>query len=248
MKNIIYLSLMFVALSLFSCEYDNYDAPSLTFSGKLKCEGEDVLFDGASGRGLLKVFQKGFGKVDVGTPVYVNGDGIFNQLLFAGEYWLTPDNHQYPFEFKQFKSLGNGLGYDSIYIDLKSSLNMDIEVVPYYSLRDFDVSLENDQLVMKFKVEKNTATDMPAPAITKVRGYVGTSSIVNSETTCAASADINVSGDAELSIEIPLDTYRASYVNNFRTYAYCRVAVELENIPDYYLFSEVKEITGLPEE
>ncbi len=27
-----------------------------------------------------------------------------------------------------------------------------------------------------------------------------------------------------------------------------RVALELENIPDYYLFSETKEITGIPEE
>lgn len=248
MRKIVYLSLIFVALIFSSCEYDNYDAPSLTFNGKLKCNDKDVLFDGASGKGLLKVFQKGFGKVDVGTPIYVNGEGVFNQLLFAGEYWLTLDNHQYPFEFKQFKSLGNGLGYDSIYIDLKNSLNMDIEVLPYYSLQDFNVSLVDDKIVMKFKVEKNTTTTLPAPVIKKVRGYVGTSSIVNSETTCAVSMDVNVSENTELAIEMPISSYRASYVNNFRTYAYCRVAIELENIPEYYLFSDVIKIEDLPEE
>lgn len=247
MRKIVYLSLMCLALFLSSCEYDNYDAPSLAFNGKLKYNDKDVLFDGAFGRGLLKVFQKGFGKVDAGTPVYVNGEGAFNQLLFAGEYWLVPDNHQYPFEFEQFKSLGNGLGYDSIYIDLKNSLNMDIEVLPYYLLHDFNVDLIDDKLVMKFKVEKNTTTTLPAPVIKKIRGYVSTSSIVNSETTCAVSTDVNVSENTELAIEMPIASYRSSYINNFRTYAYCRVAIELENIPDYYLFTEVKKIEDLPE-
>ncbi len=44
----------------------------------------------------------------------------------------------------------------------------------------------------------------------------------------------------------PVATYQNGYVNNFRDYAFCRVAIELENIPNYYLFTEVKKIEGLP--
>ncbi|WP_300704886.1 DUF3823 domain-containing protein [Bacteroides sp.] len=246
MKKIILLSLVLVSFLFASCEYDNYDAPSVTISGNLTYNGKKLPFDGNSGRSLLKVVQTGYGKVDSGTAIQVDTDGKFTQLLFPGEYWLTPYNNQYPFEFEQFTNLGSGLGYDSIHIELKKNLEMDIEVIPYYEVRDYTASLQGTDMLMKFKVVKSTDTKKAAPAIKKVRLYVSTSSIVSTYTTCNVVKDVNVTTDAELEISMPIASYQNGYVNNFRDYAFCRVAIELENIPNYYLFSEVKKLEGLP--
>ena len=69
---------------------------------------------------------------------------------------------------------------------------------------------------------------------------------MNSTTTCAITKAVEVDGSADLEVSIPVATYQNGYVNNFRDYAFCRVAIELENIPNYYLFTEVKKIEGLP--
>lgn len=245
MKKIIYLSFVILACTFASCEYDNFDAPSLTVSGNLTYNGKNVLFDGNPARTLLKVVQSGFGKVDGGTALQVSDAGAFTQLLFAGEYWLTPFNNQYPFEFTQFENLGSGVGYDSIYIDLQDNLKMDIEVIPYYEISNYSVSLDGANMVMKFNAAKVTGTQKAAPAIRNIRCFVSTSKIVNSATTCAVTRAVNVTG-GDLQISMPVTTYQNGYVNNFRDYAYCRIAIELDNIPNYYLFSEVLKLEGLP--
>lgn len=245
MKKIIYLSLVLLACMFASCEYDNFDAPSLTVSGNLTYNGKNVLFDGNPARTLLKVVQTGFGKVDGGTAIQVSDAGSFTQLLFSGEYWLTPYNNQYPFEFTQFENLGAGIGYDSIYIDLQDNLKMDIEVIPYYEISNYNVSLDGNNMVMKFSVSKVSGTQKAAPAIRNIRCFVSTSKIVNSATTCAVTKAVNTTG-GDLSISMPVTTYQNGYVNNFRDYAYCRIAIELDNTPNYYLFSEVQKLEGLP--
>lgn len=245
MKKILFLSLALISILFASCEYDNYDAPSLSLNGNVVYKGKSLQWDGSAGRTILRVYQQGFGKVDGGTFVQVKDDGSFNQLLFQDEYWLTPYNNQFPFEFSQFK-YKSGVGYDSIHIDMKKDLKMDIEVTPYYELNNFAVSLAGDNIVMKFNVSKVSGTQTPAPAIKNVRAYVSTTTLVNSTTTCAVVKAVNTSADGELEVAIPVTTYQNGYVNNFRSYAFCRVAIELENIPNYYLFTEVKKLEGLP--
>ncbi|MGQ8334948.1 DUF3823 domain-containing protein [Sunxiuqinia sp. A32] len=251
MKRIIYLSFIILAIISSSCEYDNYDSPSLLLSGNLTYNGQNFLFDGNPDRGLLSVFQKGFGKVDIGTAIKVCEDGSFQQLLFSGEYWLTPNNNQYPFEFSEFDSYGAGLGYDSLYVNLKSDFEKNIEVVPYYTINNFSTSVEGGNIVLKFDVANNTGTVKPAPRVVKARCYVGTSAIVNSKTSCTKSMDVNISDQGSVEITVSIsegnDSYRRMYVNNFRDYAFCRVAIELENIPNYYLFSDTKKVEGLPQ-
>lgn len=245
MKKIVYLSIAFLSFLFASCEYDNYDAPSLAFSGNMVYNGKNLQWDGSSARTILRVFQSGFGKVDGGTFIQVKDDGSFNQLLFKDEYWLTPYNNQFPFEFSQFK-YQSGVGYDSIHIDMKKELRMDIEVIPYYELNDFTASLEGNNIVMRFKVARVAGTQSPTPIIRNVRGYVSTTKLVNSSTTCAVTRGVNTGADGELEISMPVTTYQNGYVNNFRDYAFCRVAIELDNIPNYYLFTEVQKVEGLP--
>jgi hypothetical protein len=245
-------ALLFI-LVLQSCEYDNYEAPSISFTGKLTHDGQNFLYDGSSGRGLLVLHQKGFGKIDNGTGIRIDEEGNFSQLIFPGEYWLTLNNTRYPFELDDFHSLGAGLGYDSIYINVKSNQVLNLEVKPYYTISDFSVAVEGTDIVMRCNVQKNEGTREVAPRVIFGRAYVSTSSKVNGGTTCTKSkrAIITDSGNIEIAIPIKansLPNYRGSYTNNYRDYAFCRMAIELDGIAQYYLFSDIKKLEGIPQE
>ena len=78
-KSIIAATFVILGFTMTSCEYDNYDAPSYVFSGQLKCDGENFPFD--SNRGLLRVFQKGYGKVDGGgTGIRTNNSSLMQSI------------------------------------------------------------------------------------------------------------------------------------------------------------------------
>ncbi|NLK48887.1 MAG: hypothetical protein BWY08_00627 [Bacteroidetes bacterium ADurb.Bin174] len=250
MKQINYIVFIVSVMFLISCEYDNYDGPSVKFTGSLiTASGDPFFYDGNPGRGLIKVIQKGFGKTDGGTNVRVDERGNYAQLLFPGEYWLTLENNPYPFEVENINSLGAGLGYDSIKIDLKSDLKMDFKVTPYYLLTDFTAKVENNNIVLNCNVTKNPDAPATAPKVTFGRGYVSTTSIVNGGTllTRTKRAVITDSGSFEVVIPIfGVNSFREIYTNNFKESAYCRVSVELEGIPSYYLFSNITKIENVP--
>ena len=246
MKKIIILLLATILFT--ACEYDNYDAPSVTFSGQLLYNDKPFLCDGNDARDIFLFFQEGFGKVDWGTKMHTLADGSYQQLLHSGGYKLTLGNVKYPFEINEFPA--GTVGYDSIYYDLKKDVRQDFHITPYYEISDLDAKLEGINIVAKFKVKKVSGTSKPAPRIVKARIYLGINHFVNSKSPVVAEqeVDANFSGDGELTVSIDAIKYRTGYKENYRDNAFYRVALELENIPDYYLFSETKEITGIPEE
>lgn len=251
MKNMRILSIIILFVCLFSsCEYDNYDSPHITFSGNLTTNGESFLYDGNPNRPVLKLIQKGFGKVDDGTIVRIDENGKFQQLIFEGDYWLTLNNTKYPFELTDFNSLGAGLGYDSIYMHITSNVNNNLEVKPYYTISNFRASVENDNIVLKADVAVNPGTRQPAPKVIFAKGFVSTSSKVNSQTVCTKSKRAVVTNTGSIEVAIPIHNnvtaYREIYINNFRDYAFCRIALELDGISNYFLFSEIIKIDGVP--
>ncbi|MCD8262597.1 MAG: DUF3823 domain-containing protein [Bacteroides sp.] len=65
-----------ITILLFSsCEYDNYDAPSYVFKGRLVCDGENFPFD--SNRTIFNFVQQGYGKADGGTEMRINDEGHY---------------------------------------------------------------------------------------------------------------------------------------------------------------------------
>jgi hypothetical protein len=251
MKKTVFLSIILFTVLLSSCEYDNYDAPSLTIKGNIMYNGNKYVFDGNPNIGVITLVQKGFGKIDVGTNVRIDENGAFTQLIFPGDYWLTLANNPYPFEFKDFHSLGTGLGYDSIPMNITSNVVKDIEVTPYYQISDFALSVSSGKIVANFKVKKTIGTINVAPKVIRARCFLSTSSIVNSATTFSAQVIKSITDSANVAISMNISTgaqsYRSMYVNNLRDYAYCRVALELNNTPKYYIFSETLKIEGLPQ-
>jgi len=249
MKKIIFLNIILFAVLMVSCEYDNYDAPDITFKGNLTYNGSNYLFDGNPGLNVITFIQKGYGKVDVGTNVRIDESGAYSQLIFPGDYWLTLANNQYPFEFKDFKSLGVGLGYDTIPMKITGNTVRNIEVTPYFEIRDFKLSVSSGNIVANFKVKKIPGTTNPAPKVIRTRCFVSTSSIVNSATILSKSVIKSITDSATVTIPVSISTgstsYRQIYLNNNRDYAFCRVALELNGIPNYYIFSPTLKIEGL---
>lgn len=246
-----HIAMTFAWMALVSCEYDNYEAPSYEFKGQLMMGGgEPFLFD--ANKTLFKFYQSGFGKEDDGTNLNVDNNGNYKQLLFDDVYKLTLVNQALPFEMPDFPSKGAGLGYDSIPYRMTANVNQNFEVRPYYRLSNLkaELSANGKNIVATFEVTKMTNTEKEAPRIKTVRLYLGTGIIVDSGTACQRSTNVTDPDQTTFSVQIPLAFYRDKkyYINNFRTYAYYRVAVELEGIPDYYLFSGIQRIEGLPVE
>lgn len=254
MKKIQLIVVSLLALSFTACEYDNYEPPAIRVSGQLTSNGANFLYDGAGSRSLLKLIQKGYGKDDPGTPLYINQDGSFTQLVFPGEYWLTLDNNPYPFELPDFPSLGGGMGYDSIHMNITSDVLRNFEVIPYYFISDFSATVERKNIVLTATVTKNPAVsqqNIPEPSF--VRGFIGTNTLVNSGSRCTKQSRARLTnGTGTVSVSIPISgsaiSYRGAYTYNTRDYAYCRIALELDGIPNYYLFSETIKLEGIPQE
>lgn len=241
-KNIVLSAFVMLGVIVTSCEYDNYEAPSYLFSGQLTCDGGSFQFD--ANKSIFRLFQEGYGKVDQGIDIRTNNDGHFQQLLFNSQYKLTLANNPYPFEIEEFQSLGTGLGYDSIKYDITSNIIKNFEVKPYYKIKDFTLDFDGKNFIANFNIDKNS--DKAIPNVIRAYLFVGTSNIVNSGTLYSKSVTVKANNQTSARVSAQLSNYRKKYVNNFRDYAYCRVAIELEGVPDYYLFSEVKRIDGLP--
>ncbi|WP_455584734.1 DUF3823 domain-containing protein [Bacteroides sp.] len=247
-RNILLLACVTMGTVLASCEYDNYEAPSRLFSGQLKCDGENFPYD--SNRDLFRFLQSGFGKVDGGTGMRVDDDGHYQQLLFNDDYKLTLVNQQLPFEIPELGIFKAGIGYDSIAYHIQSDVVKDFEVKPFYKISNLNAELSGNKIVATFDVTKMTNTVKEPPRIKRTYIYLSTSKLVNSNIKCQKLTLISATDPTTLQASIPLAEYRKKqyYPNNFRTYAFYRVAIELDGIPDYYLFSEVKKIENLPVE
>lgn len=243
-KNIYMLLLMLLGLS--SCEYDNYDAPSVTFSGQLLYNGSPFLHDGNPARNIFAFFQEGFGKIDPGTGMFTREDGTFQQLLFPGEYKLTLVNKALPFEIEELPI--QAVGYDSIAYDLRKDTKVDFHVTPYYEISNLEAGMDGIDIKATFHVKRVEGTRLPAPRVVKAKIYLGTNRLVNSICPVVAETPVNISEEGNVTISISAINYRNGYQENFREYAFYRVALELENVPDYYLFSDIKKVEGIPEE
>jgi hypothetical protein len=221
------------------------------FTGKLTCNGQSFLYDGNPAYNVLKLYQKGFGKVDNGTNVRIDEEGNFSQLLFAGDYWLTLNNTPYPFEFEEFHSRGVGLGYDSLYLNIQSNMVKNFEVKPYFIINDFSVTVEGENIVFRCRVAKNENLQSTPPRVIFGRAFLSPTSKVNSATVCTKSKRAVITDSGDIEIPIPVSgnapSYRSSYANNYRDYAFCRIAIELDGIQQYFLFSETRKLEGIPQ-
>lgn len=220
------------AVTLLSCEKDNYEAPKSQLSGRLLYNGEAIGLE--RNQVPFELYQYGFGLVGpIGSSF--SQEGNYSALLFDGDYKLIIPNGQGPFMWKKTASGAP----DSIAITLRGSQTQDLEVMPFYMIRNAQFTASGGKVTATFKAEK-IVTDANAKDIERVELYLNKTQFVsrggedNMASTDMAGADIADMNNITLSKEVPTFTPTQNYV-------YARVGIKIAGVEDR-LYSPVQRI------
>lgn len=238
-----YMLLLVLAVFLHTaCEKDNYDPPTTEFVGKLSYNGIAQPWNGntetSSDAEIIQLYQDGFGKY-APINVRVADDGTFKAMLFNGEYKMVMKNIRYPFVFEDWELDANGRP-DTLRFNLKGKKEFDIKVKPYFEFNNVTSEVDGTKLSTTFSLKEV----VPGANVRAAYVYMHVNVNVNRGTPHNQRVDIS-DINSPITIKTPISGYRSKYVNNYRDYAYIRIALELDNA-DEYLWSEVMKVENLP--
>jgi len=230
-----------IGVVLTSCVYDNYSSPSIQFSGRIVYQGEPVCVKSSSGHDVnnanvyFNLFEPGWQKTNMPIRVVVNQDGSFSSLLFSANYQMVIPVGVGPFIASS----------DTANISITGKKAMDIEVTPYYMVRNPNYSMSGGNVTATFKIEK-IITDARAQDIQAVYLYINrllttddSNNIAFSEIDAGSISDMN---NITMHAQMPdLSTLGLGISTNQKT-VFVRIGVQINNVNNM-LFSPVEEIT-----
>lgn len=247
---------LFSIVSLTSCEFDNYDAPTLKLTGTLKYNGEPL----NTKYGLLfKLYQyKEDGFVNAGAAsidLFVNQNGEYNALLFPGRYKMVVNSAgpiYYLYDWMDFPK-NNAGELDTLYFEMKEDKLLDFEVMPYFQIQDFNAFYRNDSIITQFRIKKLTDKTDNSVKFRSANAFLSTSVHVNNDTPVGGKlSSAKVKEDELLEIGVPLKDYytdnEAMYINNYRNYVYVRAGVSLRAAAQEFIYSNIVKVEGIPQE
>lgn len=232
MKNRFYFIIGAIIAVLFSaCKKDNYEAPAADFTGRIVYKGEAINVQ--YGQVNFELWQSGFGNYSA-LNVNVNQDGNFSAKLFDGNYKLVFSPNQGPFLWKK-----NAAGkQDTIAVNISGNKVTDIEVMPYYMIRNASLTAASGKVNGFCKLEK-IITDANAKDIESVSLYINKTQFVDGgnnigvqELRGAALADLN---NLNMSVSIPTIVPTQNYV-------FARIGVKIAGVDDL-IFTPVTKIS-----
>lgn len=230
MKSFIYILSVCSVSILSACDYDNYKGPQSTFEGRIVYDGVPI---GVSYNDVnFELWEPGWKKKN-SINVPVDQDGNFSALLFDATYKLIIPSFQGP-----FMSLENDdTGSDTILVNLKGNTTMDIEVLPYYMIRNAQFSHSSGSVSASCQVEK-IVSGVDERNVERVSLYISKTYFVDSRTSIS-SKDVNIADipdldNVSLSVTVPAISPAQSYV-------YARVGVKLNGVADM-LFSPIQKV------
>lgn len=224
MKRLLY-SIIFLALAITGCEYDNYQPPKSQLSGRLIFEGKT--FGIRQGISVLQLTQPGFETV---TPININvkQDGTFSSTLFDGDYKLVQIAGNGPWEASS----------STIDVAVRGATSIDVQVKPYFSLNNVSFTVENNVLKSSCVLVNN----VPGRQVERISLILGKTTILDDPTKLVSSpADplnakvgtgLNLSQPILLSQNLALAPFAAS------PFLYARIAVKVVGVPEL-LYSDV---------
>ncbi|MFF5379574.1 DUF3823 domain-containing protein [Pedobacter suwonensis] len=202
-------------------EYDNFDAPELTLSGKVVYQGKAVSVRNNGPQ--LELWQDGY---PLKSPIYVymNQDGSFSSKLFAGQYKLV----------RRADAPWLQQATDTIRVNLTENTNIDVPVTPYFTITNETFQKSGNTINANFVVNKVVAT----ANVELVRLYLGKSVLtdqVQREVRVDASVPSLVFGaQTTLSADIPDNLKSLDFI-------YARIGVKT-TISGEYVYSPVQKI------
>lgn len=220
-----------VLASTVACKKDNYAAPSSLLTGHLTYKGDSIQVE--RNQVPFQIYQYGFGKVGPISQTFAQ-DGSYAAVLFNGNYKIIVPNGQGPFMWKQ-TAAGNP---DTVNVALNGSQTVNLEVTPYYMIRNASISVSGGTASAICKLEK-IITDVNAKDIERVSLYInkdqfvsGGDNIAKMDLAAAAITDIN---NISLSVAVPAITPTQNYV-------YARIGLKIAGLEDM-IFSPLQKIS-----
>ncbi|MCE7053434.1 DUF3823 domain-containing protein [Algoriphagus sp. AGSA1] len=227
-KNI--LGMMGIAASLISCSYDNYDEPNFQLDGRIVYQGEPI---GVSYNDVyIELWESGWQRLG-NIGVAVDQDGSYSSLLFKGDYKMIIPDNQGPFMKINNEQTGN----DTIPVNLTGSQTIDIEVLPYYMIRNTDISGGGNKVSATFDLDQIITGD-DSRNIQEVSLYVSKTFFVDNRTSIATAN--RGGGDLEdlSAITLEVDVPERVPAQN---YGYARIGVRIQGVEDM-IFSEIAKV------
>lgn len=227
-----YICILALALGLSSCKKDSYDAPSSTLNGRLVYNGEEIGVE--FGKVSYELYQPGFGKTGPIASTF-DQNGSYSSLLFDGSYKLIIPSSQGPFRWRQNAAGGR----DTLAVNVSGNQTLDLEVVPYYMVRNAAYTVAGRVVTSNFRLDK-IITDANARNLEKVylfinkTQFVSGSSDYNIAVAELSPAAITNSASVSLSATVPSITPTQNYV-------YVRVGVKIDGLEDL-IFSPLQKI------
>jgi len=231
MKAIVQYIIGITLISVFiSCKKDNYDPPRSVLSGKLTYQGEAIQVE--YDRVPFQLYQYGFGKTGAIGGTFAP-DGSYSMLLFDGDYKFIIPGGQGPFIWKQDAS-GNP---DSLSVTMKGNQELNIEITPYYMIRNAQATATANKVNASFKAEK-IITDANAKDIERVSLYINKTQIVSGANNIAfkdiAGGDIPDLNNITLDVDIPS-------IAPAQNYLFARIGIKIAGVEDM-IFSPAEKL------
>ncbi|MGN6801870.1 MAG: DUF3823 domain-containing protein [Ginsengibacter sp.] len=228
-----YIILPSLFFSFYSCKKDNYAPPGTLLTGAIMYKGDSINVE--RNQVPYQLYQYGFGKTgQIGSNTTFEQNGSYSQLLYDGNYKLIIPNGQGPFIWKQDSS-GNP---DSLAITLNGNQTVDLEVTPYYMIRNTQISANGGTVTATFKVEKIITDSALAKNIERVSLYINNTQFVSGGDNIAvqdmAGSDITDPNNITLSVTVPSITPTQNYI-------FARVGLKIANVEDM-IFSPLQKI------
>ena len=222
-----YLTVL-LALVMAGCEYDNYEPPKATLTGKVVFDGQPIGVRSNAVRLELRQPGPEFPLWRT-TPINVNiaQDGTFSAVLFDGNYKLT-------------RVRGNGPWVDqtdTINVEVRGSSVVEVPVNPFFVIKNDKIQKGSTSIDATFNLQQVNTTR----ALERVNLYVSSTNIVDAtnqraNAEKAASAITNLNGPVTLSVNIsslPADVAGKEYV-------FARIGVKAVGIQELAYSAPVK--------
>jgi len=226
-----YLCILALIAAVASCKKDNYAQPKSVLSGHIVYQGEAIAVE--NNQVPFQLYQYGFGKVGPVSSTFAE-DGSYSAILFDGDYKIIIPNGQGPFIWKQ-TSAGNP---DTVNVTLKGDQIVDLDVTPYYMIRNPQIAAAGGSVTASFKAEQ-IITDGNAKNIEKVGIYINTQQFVsttfNKAFTELAAADITDPNNISISVVIPALVPAQSTV-------FARIGLKIAGVEDM-IYSPLQQIS-----
>lgn len=142
----IYSKLLSIFLSLVllsGCGLDNYDEPESFLTGKVVYQGEALQLRGTNERVRLQLYQDGYAYHNP-IEAFVKQDGSFSVLLFNGTYKIVTRDLNGPWVNSR----------DTTVVTVKGNTEMNIEVTPFFTVSDADMTLSAQTVKATFTIHR----------------------------------------------------------------------------------------------